>query len=144
MKKYFLLTAAFVFFAVACTQRTEPPPANRDGIAGGSNTPKTGTPSNGKEDPAGFPDEDDFGPDYVLGANEFTVLMGRFSAREEAEELAFALRQKRINNFIEETGGEWLVCVGRYSSVNGAKSTLKVLRQKGYAEAELYGPGHPY
>ncbi len=145
--RYYLMMV-IVALAAACTQRTDTPPTNRDGIAGGSNTPppKQETPApqpgKGEERMPVEPILDDLEERPILGDNEFTVLAGSFSRREQAEELAFSLRMQRINNFIDHVGGEWFVCVGQYGSSRGARNTLRLVRQKGFSDAVIYGPGH--
>jgi hypothetical protein len=140
-----LIVATLILLMQACTQRTEPPPTNRDGIAGGSDTPKQQQlpPATGEQEPVTLPGKD-VEYKYILGPDEFTVLMGRYATREEAEERSFALRMKRISNFVEQVGGEWLLCVGRYYSEAGARRTLRSMQRMGFEGAETYGPGHPF
>jgi len=141
----------------ACTQRTEPPPASRDGIAGGTNTPpkqESHAPGDqGKRGAETLPPDDVFMEKYKLGDNQFTVLVASFPAEPQAKELSYLLRMNRVSNFIDHVGGEWMVCIGKYGSRNGAKRTLellhkrgavRLLQQSGFGEPTVYGPGHPY
>ena len=142
-KSFVLIVAALTGFA-ACVQRTDAP-TNRDGIAGGSNVTakqETPTPKPGPERERAADIPVDWQPKTTLGDNEYTVLVGSYVRREQAEETAYALRMQRINNFVDHVGDEWLVCVGEYHSANGARNTLKILRQRGFSDAVIYGPGH--
>lgn len=50
----------------------------------------------------------------AVGPNEYTVQVGSFATRQEAYWESGRLRGLRINNFIMQRDGKWLVCVGRY------------------------------
>jgi hypothetical protein len=148
-----LLTFALLLFA-ACDQRTDTPPTTRDGVAGGSNIPPT-QQARGPQDSKGKDEPVDLFPGYKekyeLGDNEFTVLVQVCTTERQAQELSYFLRMNRVSNFIDHVRDEWLVCIGKYSSVKGAQKTLELLHrrgavrqllQSGFEEPSIYGPGH--
>ena len=94
-------------------------------------------PSNrgGAYDPTPSPDPEDL-PAY----NYYTILVGRFGNRDRAAALAAELREQRVNNFIVEANGKWLVCVGRYMSHDRAKQMLAVLENHGVENARILRP----
>ncbi len=156
MRTYFLILATtLTFLAPACTQRTDTPPANRDGISGGSNTPpkpeaKGALNGGGKGDLADLT-FDGIKEEFELGPDEYTVLVSSLPTKQQAQELAYVLRTYRINNFIDHVGDEWLVGIGKYRSAKAAQKTLLLLRRRGliaklqqigYDEPVIYGPGH--
>ena len=153
--RLYCLIAFALFLFVACVQRTDTPPGSRDGIAGGSNTPPTqqsrgpqAAESKGRAEDlpvVGFEEK------YELGDNQYTVLVQICATEQQAKELSYLLRMNRVSNFIDHVRGEWLVCIGKYSSVKGAQKTLALLHRKGavrqltqsgYGEPSVYGPGH--
>ncbi len=147
----FLLAAVFLYGA--CTQRTEPPPSNRDGVSNGTEPETTGGLEEiGREKPVGDraePEPDRNDPEYVppaerskLGESEYTVVVGSFERAEQADQLSFELRTARINNFVDRANGKWHVCVGQYRSRGLAKNMLARVRDKGYYNAEIASPGH--
>ena len=58
-----------------------------------------------------------------------------------ADQLSYELRMIRINNFVDKVNGKWDVCVGQYRSRGLAKNIFERLRDKGYENAILVGPG---
>jgi cell division septation protein DedD len=149
------LSIATLFVFTACIQRSDTPPTNRDGIAGGTNAPPRqevrGPQQGGSEDrPEELPYVD-YGERYELGNDQYTVLVGIFTSEQQAQELSYLLRRNRVNNFIDHVRDEWLVCIGKYSSAKGAQKTLELLYKKGavqllvqsgYGEPTIHGPGH--
>jgi hypothetical protein len=98
----------------------EPPPSNRGGIY---DPPFTS-------------------PDLGVSAelNCYTILAGRFDSYEKACVLAAELREKRVNNFLVQAGGRWLVCVGKYLSHDRAKQMLEILKNHGVENARILRP----
>ena len=154
MRRYplYWLSSALLLYT-ACTQRTEPAPANRDGISGGANTAKLETQPqpNGKGEPGAAIPFDGFQEEFELGPDQYTVLVGSFPTKEQAQELSYFLRMNRANNFVDHVGDEWRVCIGKYGSIKGAERTLTLmqkrgaldkLRRSGYGDPVIQGPGH--
>jgi hypothetical protein len=96
------------------------PPSNRGGIY----------------DPAPKSPDPDALPDYRY----YTILVGSFGNRDRAAAVAAELREKRVNNFIVEVNGKWLVCVGRYMSYGRAEQMLEVLENHGVENARILRP----
>ena len=150
-----LLLSVLFLFVFACDQRREPPPSNRDGVSNGTEKEEKSVPEEEKreekrrereEEPAPEPDRND--DEYIppaersqLRDDEYTVVVGSFSRREMADQLSYELRMIRINNFVDKVNGKWDVCVGQYRSHGLAKNTLQRVRDKGYEQAEIVGPG---
>lgn len=151
-----LLLSALLLFVFACDPRREPPPTQRDGVSNGAEPEDKGAPREEdkredkrrerEEEPPPEPDRND--EEYVppaersqLGDDEYTVVVGSFSRREMADQLSYELRMLRINNFVDKVNGKWDVCVGQYRSRGLAKNTLQRVRDKGYEQAEIIGPG---
>lgn len=144
----------FTFFACE-SQRTDSPPAYRDGISNGTEPqPKDeleeiGREERGSERENSEPEPDRNDPEYVppaersqLGDGKYTVVVGSFDRIERADQLSFELRMLRINNFVDRANGKWHVCVGQYPTRGLAKNVLGRVRDKGYFEAQVVGPGH--
>lgn len=149
-----LLPCAF-FLSFACNQRTDPPPTNRDGISNGTEPQSNGELEEiGREEPRPDrerrePDQNHNDPEYIppaersqLGDSKYTVVVGSFDRVERADQLSFELRMLRINNFVDRANGKWHVCVGQYPTRGLAKNILDRVRDKGYYDARVIGPGH--
>lgn len=150
------LFVMIVFTFSACeSQRTEAPPTNRDGISNGTEPqPKQELEEIGREAPIrdrerSEPEPDHNDPEYVppaersqLGKSKYTVIVGSFDRLERADQLSFELRMLRINNFVDRANGKWHVCVGQYPTRGLAKNVLDRVRDKGYFDAQVVGPGH--
>jgi hypothetical protein len=82
------------------------------------------------------------GPDIetLPGYPYYTILVGRFENRDRAAAVAAELRAKRVNNFIVQFDGRWLVCVGRYMSRDRAKQMVDVLETHGVENARILRP----
>jgi hypothetical protein len=77
----------------------------------------------------------------VTSLREFTVLVGKFPTNAEACLRAEALREKNINNFILQSDGQWLVCVGRFISAERARNMVKILKEYGVSNPMVLPPG---
>lgn len=98
----------------------ERPPSNRDGIY---------------DPPPPSPE-----PDALPGYKYYTILVGSFGNRDKAAAVAAELREKRVNNFIVQVDGKWLVCVGRYMSHERANQMLEILENHGVENARILRP----
>jgi cell division protein FtsN len=150
-----VLLFALLLAHVACEQRREPLPSIRDGVSNGTEEKPKEERVEAKEgprretyaleeEPEPEGDEDEYTPPAErsrLGEHEYTVVVGSFNRREMADQLSYELRMIRINNFIDKVNGKWEVCVGQYRSRGLAKNTLKRVRDKGYEQAVIVGPG---
>ncbi len=156
MKPISLFVVLCVLFAInlACEQQRQPPPSNRDGVSNGTEeqareeTPDERKSRRREDDVIEEPEPDRNDDEYLppaersqLGDKEYTVLVGSFSRREMADQLSYELRMIRINNFVDKVNGKWEVCVGQYGSRGLAKNTFERLRDKGYENAVIVGPG---
>jgi cell division septation protein DedD len=118
-----------------CVKKAEdPPPTNRDGVSDGSGD-RADKP--GEERP---PDRPPAAPKGEVGRNEYTIQVGIFDRREAADQLAYELRAKNINNFTQKVGKRWRVCVGRYYSQERADRKLRQIVDMGFEKAEVVGP----
>jgi cell division protein FtsN len=135
--RFFCLCVALIVF-VGCTTKTEEqPPTNR-----------TETPAKNGKDRADRSDGQDTPPPGQsrpprgeVKSNEYTVQVGLFKRVEEADQRAYELRAQRINNFVQQTGTQWRVCVGRYYSEGRAARMANQLKAIGFAEATVIAPG---
>jgi len=130
--------ALAIFTEVGCTQKNENElPSNRED-----------TPSTGREDRADRGDDQASSsgapraPKGEVKRDEYTVQVGIFNRAEEADQLAYELRAQRVNNFVQQVGGRWRVCVGRYYSEGRAKKMENQLRGMGFANATVIAPGN--
>lgn len=152
---WFILFLALLAINLACDQQRQPPPSYRDGVSNGTEEkPKEESTDERKErrneddltDEVPEPDRND--DEYIppaersqLGDKEYTVVVGSFARREMADQLSYELRMIRINNFVDKVNGKWDVCVGQYRSRGLAKNIFERLRDKGYENAVIVGPG---
>ena len=74
------------------------------------------------------------------GLECFTIKIGSFPTRMDAELRSADLRALRINNYIISKDGWWFVCVGKYSKEKRARETLKTLKQHGIYNAIVLSP----
>lgn len=74
--------------------------------------------------------------------NEYTVQVGIFNRADEADQLAFDLRAQRVNNFVQQVGNQWRVCVGKYYTEGRATRMAKQLQGLGFAQAKVITPGN--
>jgi len=104
-------------------------------VGGGSCNP---SPPSQPPDPNPRP-----GPPMTTNLRHYTVQVGSFKKREEANSLATTLRSKNINNFIVQADQQWLVCVGqegRYGSAKGAKRLANRLKAEGIGDPVVLPP----
>ncbi len=157
MKPTLLLVLLYALLGanLACDQRREPLPSNRDGVSNGTQEEPKEERSDERKDARREDDEigqepepDRNDEEYIppaersqLGDKEYTVVVGSFNRREMADQLSYELRMLRINNFVDKINGKWEVCVGQYRSRGLAKNTLNRVRDKGYEQAVIIGPG---
>jgi cell division septation protein DedD len=119
-----------------CVKKAEeqPPPTNRDGVSDGSSD-RADTPS--EERP---PDRPPAAPKGEVGRNEYTIQVGIFDRPEAADQLAYELRAKNVNNFTQKVGKRWRVCVGRYYSQDRADRRLRQIIDMGFDNAKVIAP----
>jgi cell division septation protein DedD len=67
----------------------------------------------------------------------YTVQVGIFNQERDARQRANELRAQRVNNFIQQDGGLWRVCVGRYNSEGRAKRAESQLKAKQFNDATV-------
>jgi hypothetical protein len=77
------------------------------------------------------------GPPGKNGKYEYTVVAGSFNNAEDARRLAAQLRAARINNFIVQREGKWLVCVGKYWTEARAVERAEFLKTHGVPNAKV-------
>ncbi|MCI0699312.1 SPOR domain-containing protein [candidate division KSB1 bacterium] len=135
-QKQILLLLMLLFFAIGgCVKKAEEqPPTNRDGVSDGSQD-RADTPS--EERP---PDRPPAAPKGEVGRNEYTIQVGIFDRPEAADQLAYELRAKNVNNFTQKAGKRWRVCVGRYYSQDRADRRLRQLIDMGFDKAVVIAP----
>jgi hypothetical protein len=75
-----------------------------------------------------------------LSLNQFTVLVGSFGTREQANALAAQLRAMRVNNFTVFHEGKWHVCVGKYWTADRAAESAATLKSLGVPNAVVMPP----
>ncbi|MDZ7289142.1 MAG: SPOR domain-containing protein [candidate division KSB1 bacterium] len=80
------------------------------------------------------------GPPYSTTFKQYTVQVGSFATREQANTMATDLRSKNINNFILQIGSRWLVCVGKYASEERANRMAESLRNRGIGNPVVLKP----
>ncbi len=68
----------------------------------------------------------------------YTVTVGSFGSNASASRRAEELRAERVNNFVLQERGKWLVCVGKYWNVEAANNTVEALANKGIDGEILY------
>lgn len=130
-----LLSILIVVASAGCVKKSEdPPPTNRDGVSDGSGD-RADTP--GEERP---PDRPPAAPKGNVGRNEYTIQVGIFDRPEAADQLAYELRAKNVNNFTQKVGKRWRVCVGRYYSQDRAERRLRQISDMGFDKAVVIAP----
>jgi cell division septation protein DedD len=138
----FLLAGLIMLIAAGCTKTdSDQPPSRRDDI------PESGREdgserreerSDSQQPPASSPRA----PRGDVKRNEYTVQVGIFNRAEEADQLAFDLRAQRVNNFVQQVGNQWRVCVGKYYSEGRATRMANQLKSMGFSEAKVIAPGN--
>lgn len=123
---------------LACTDRGQNPPSVRDGVSVGAPGETPAPQPDRPYEP--LPDEVE-PPKSPLGEYGYSVLVGAFDNRLDADHLAFQLRMKRINNTAYFYNGEWRVCVGVYATRSRARRILRQVHEKGFTTARVIGPG---
>jgi cell division septation protein DedD len=68
---------------------------------------------------------------------KYTIQVGIFDRLEAAEKLAYDLRAKNVNHFIERVDLNWRVCVGKYYSLKRAERTHNELIDMGFTKATI-------
>jgi cell division septation protein DedD len=134
-KQLVLLLILVIVVAGGCVKKAEEqPPTNRDGVSDGSGD-RAETP--GEERP---PDRPPAAPKGEVGRNEYTIQVGIFDRAEAADQLAYELRAKNVNNFTQRVGKRWRVCVGRYYSQARADRRLRQIIDMGFEKAVVIAP----
>lgn len=124
-----------VIVSGGCVKKAEDqPPTSRDGVSDGSGD-RADTPS--EERP---PDRPPAAPKGEVGRNEYTIQVGIFDRPEAADQLAYELRAKNVNNFTQKVGRRWRVCVGRYYSQTRADRRLRQIIDMGFDKAVVIAP----
>jgi cell division septation protein DedD len=138
---HFLKLSFFIFLVLVilptagCVKKAEDqPPSSRDGVSDGSQD-RADTPS--EEQP---PERPPAAPKGEVGRNEYTIQVGIFDRPEAADQLAYELRAKNVNNFTQKVGKRWRVCVGRYYSQDRADRRLRQLIDMGFDKAVVIAP----
>lgn len=80
------------------------------------------------------------GPPVTTNLNQYTVQVGSFKTRQEAINLAAELRSQNVNNFLLQTDGQWLVCVGKYVNAGRASRMANDLKARGVGEPVVLPP----
>jgi cell division septation protein DedD len=131
-----LIFALAIMVTSGCVKKSEDqPPTNRDGVSDGSGGDRADKPS--EERP---PDRPPSAPKGEVKRNEYTIQVGIFDRPEAADQLAYELRAKNVNNFTQKIGKRWRVCVGRYYSQDRADRRLRQLIDMGFDKAVVIGP----
>jgi cell division septation protein DedD len=86
------------------------------------------------------PDPNRPGPPVTTNLKQFTVQVGIFKTRAEANIFAADLRSKNINNFVLQAEGQWLVCVGKYVSADRATRMADDLKVRGVGAPVVLPP----
>ncbi|MDZ7359811.1 MAG: SPOR domain-containing protein [candidate division KSB1 bacterium] len=121
-----------------CTLKSEDqPPSNRADAPATDRDTRTDRSDAGQQPPPGQSRP----PRGEVKSNEYTVQVGLFKRMEEADQRAYELRARRINNFVQQTGTQWRVCVGRYYSEGRAARMANQLKAMGFTEATVIAPG---
>jgi len=132
--RFFSLCVALAIF-LGCTKKAEEqPPSNRPDAPAKDRADR----NDGQQPP---PPGQSRPPRGEVKSNEYTVQVGLFKRVEEADQRAYELRAQRINNFVQQTGTQWRVCVGRYYSEGRAARMANQLKAMGFAEATVIAPG---
>lgn len=138
MTKFSVIVLSIFILAIiggGCVKKTEDqPPTNRDGVSDGSGD-RADQPS--EERP---PDRPPAAPKGEVGRNEYTIQVGIFDRAEAADQLAYELRAKNVNNFTQKVGRRWRVCVGRYYSADRAERRLRQIIDMGFDRAVVIAP----
>ena len=90
--------------------------------------------------PTQTPEPERPGPPVTTNLKQYTVQVGNFKTRNDANILAGELRSKNINNFILQANGQWLVCVGRFVSADRANRMANDLKARGIGEPVVLPP----
>lgn len=140
MKKFLqqvLLIQVLVMIAGwGCVKKAEDqPPTSRDGVSDGRSSDRADRSIDERP-----PDRPPAAPKGEVGRNEYTIQVGIFDRPEAADQLAYELRAKNVNNFTQKTGKRWRVCVGRYYSQERADRRLRQLIDMGFDKAMVVGP----
>jgi cell division septation protein DedD len=122
-----LLLSLAILIAGGCSKKDQQPPSNRDGVSDGSQPPA------GQPVAEPVPDE----PPKKSRREKYTIQVGSFARLEEADKLAYELRAKNVNHFIERVGQDWRVCVGKYYSLERAERTQNQLIDMGFTKASV-------
>jgi cell division septation protein DedD len=128
-QKIVLLLVLFILAIGGCKRKSDTqPPSNREDV------PIAG-PDNGADssDVQPLPSDSLQATEGKLRRNQYTVQVGIFKLAKEAEKLAYELRLKNINNFIQPVNDQWRVCVGRFYSEKRASRMIKQLRKMGFS-----------
>ncbi|MGH7594902.1 MAG: SPOR domain-containing protein [bacterium] len=135
-KKQFLSLLIVVIAATGgCVKKAEDqPPSSRDGVSDGSGD-RADTLSEER-----LPDRTPAAPRGEVGRNEYTIQVGIFDRAEAADQLAYELRAKNVNNFTQKVGRRWRVCVGRYYSQGRADRRLRQIIDMGFDNAKVIAP----
>ncbi len=135
LQPLFLLLVLIVVANANCVKKAEDqPPTSRDGVSDGSGD-RADQP--GEERP---PDRPPAAPKGEVGRNEYTIQVGIFDRAEAADQLAYELRAKNVNNFTQKVGKRWRVCVGRYYSADRADRRLRQIIDMGFDKAVVVAP----
>lgn len=132
-----VLIVLLVVAGGGCVKKAEEqPPTSRDGVSDGSGEPAD---SLSEERPQDRPPA---APRGEVGRNEYTIQVGIFDRRAAADQLAYDLRARNINNFTQKVGKKWRVCVGRYYSESRAERRLQQIIDMGFDNAIVVAPEH--
>jgi len=139
--RQFIVVGLLAVNAGGCTKTdSDQPPSRRDDIPETGREDRSGPRSDRSDSlqrPAGSPRA----PRGEVKRNEYTVQVGIFNRADEADQLAFDLRAQRVNNFVQQVGKQWRVCVGKYYSEGRANRMANQLKSMGFSEAKVIAPG---
>jgi len=136
------LDSLIILIAAGCAKTdSDQPPSRRDDIpetGGEDRSDRREERSDSQPPPAGTPRA----PRGEVKRNEYTVQVGIFNRADQADQLAFDLRAQRVNNFVQQVGNQWRVCVGKYYSEGRANRMANQLKSMGFSEAKVIAPGN--
>jgi cell division septation protein DedD len=80
------------------------------------------------------------GPPVTTNLKQYTVQAGISTTREGANALAADLRAININNFILQSNGQWVVCVGKFVNAARAEDMVQTLKEYGVSDPKVLPP----
>jgi len=104
-------------------------------VGGGSCNPNPPSPPSQQPDPNPRPE-----PPVTINLKHYTVQVGSFKKKEEANSFAATLRSKNINNYLLKADGQLLVCVGKYVSAKRAARMVNTLQSYGIERPVVLSP----